>query len=525
MSKHDEHVPVLIAGGGYAGLSMSLFLANQGIQSLLVDRHPGPPMQGRARAINMRTVEIYRALGIAETVAEAGKPFEKDNGVAMCQTLADAEWQWIYDEDAPKTYPDHTAGHAIMADQTSVEPILMAAATARGARQRFNTTLESFDADSSGVTAMVKDRGTGEQRTVRADYLIAADGNRSGIRERLGIDRPGYHVTQPLLSIVFDADIDDLIQRRAVFWIVRNSEIGFGGFVTTATPGRWGLAIPYDPATEPVESIPNERCVRAVRAAVGKAELDVRIVDVSAWEEAVGVAVRYRSGRVFLVGDAAHVWPPAGSMGANSAVQDSHNLAWKLASVLTGQVGDALLDTYEAERRPVALELADLTVRRQQARAGRGEDLDDVDDMLCILGQRYQSSAVLGAKHRTVFGSKLEMTAEPGLRAPHLWLERNGERVGTHDLFSDAFVLLTDEAGRAWCAAAAEVSTPVRAYRIGTGEAELIDLDGQWAARSGVGEGGALLIRPDGYVAWRAENPAANPRAVLGNTLQQLLHR
>ncbi|MBV9846760.1 MAG: FAD-dependent monooxygenase [Kutzneria sp.] len=523
MTTDDERVPVLIVGGGYAGLTMSLFLANQGIRSLLVDRHPGPPLQGRARGINVRTMEIYRSLGIADAIADAGKPFENENGVAVCQTLADPEWQWLVDGDAPKSYPDHSAGHLVMADQTSVEPILMAAATSRGADQRFNILMVSFAADRDGVTAVIEDRTTGRRRTVRADYLIAADGNRSGIREQVGVARPGYQVTQPLLSILFDADLDDIITKRALFWMVRNPEIGFGGFVTTATPGRWGLSIKHDPSTEPMDSISAERLERAVRATVGKPGLDVRIVDVSAWEEAVGVAERFRDGRVFLVGDAAHVWPPAGAMGANSAVQDAHNLAWKLAAVLNGQAGDGLLDSYEAERRPVALELSDLTVRRQRARARHGEDLDGVDDLVCLLGQRYRSVAVLGAEHGEVFDTTVPVMAQPGARAPHLWLEHDRTRVALHDLFNRTFVLLTDEAGEAWCAAAAAMPVPVRAYRIGTSDAELIDLDKAWPTRSGVREGGAVLVRSDGYVAWRSTDSTDNPQGTLAATLRHIL--
>jgi hypothetical protein len=354
---------------------------------------------------------------------------------------------------------------------------------------------------------------------VLADYLIAADGNRSRVRERLGIERPGYRVTQPLLSILFDADLDDIIQKRALFWIVRNQTIGFGGFVSTATPGRWAVSIQYDPA----ESVPTERMVAAIRAVTGKPDLDPTIVDATGWEEAVGVAERYRQGRVFLVGDAAHVWPPAGGFGANSAVQDSHNLSWKLAAVLAGHAGDELLDSYEAERRPVALELARLTVARQEARFGRGEDSNDVDDLVCVLGQRYQSSALLDATHTGVFSDRMHTAAEPGLRAPHLWVTQDGVRVALHDLFGTGFVLLTDEAGTAWLDAAARTGLPVRAYRIGTGDVDLVDVDQAWPDRSGVDEGGAVLVRPDGYVSWCGDGSAEDPHATLAGVLHSIL--
>ncbi|WAL69351.1 FAD-dependent monooxygenase [Amycolatopsis cynarae] len=520
MTTNEERVPVLIVGGGYAGLAASLFLAHHGVRSLLVDRHPGPPMQGRARGINVRTLEIYRALGLDGEVTRAGEPFEQDNGVAMCGTLADQDWQWLFDKEAPKSYPEHSAGQLVMADQNAVEPILASAAVAKGADQRFGTSLVSFEADSDGVSAVVEDHASGTRRSLRADYLIAADGNRSAIRERLGIARPGYRVTQPLLSILFEADLSAVVRQRALFWIIRNPEIGFGGFVSTAVPGRWCLALAHDPEAEPVDSVTVERCERAVRAAAGIPDLPVRIVDVGGWQEAVGVAETYRQGRVFLVGDAAHVWPPAGAMGANSAVQDAHNLAWKLAAVLRGQAGPALLDSYEAERRPVALALADLTLRRQEARFGGGRELADVDDEICILGQRYRSSAVLGAPHDTVFGETLDTAALPGMRAPHLWVERDGERLALHDLLDTSFVLLTGASGDAWHAAAAAGSVPMTAYRMGV---ELTDVDGKWPVRSGLPADGALLVRPDGYVAWRAEGVTADPQETLATALRGIL--
>ncbi|WP_163569030.1 FAD-dependent monooxygenase [Fodinicola feengrottensis] len=189
METFDDRTPVLIAGGGLVGLAASLFLARQGIRSLLVDRHPGVSIHGRARGINQRTMEIYRAFGIEADVLKAGAPFDDEAGVARCETLA-GPWEWLYEQEAPRAWPDLTAGEFCMADQNTVEPILIDAAVNTGAVHRFNTELLSFDSDENGVTARIQDRVTGERRTVRADYLIAADGNRSPIREKLGIARP-----------------------------------------------------------------------------------------------------------------------------------------------------------------------------------------------------------------------------------------------------------------------------------------------------------------------------------------------
>ncbi|HVV24892.1 MAG TPA: FAD-dependent monooxygenase [Pseudonocardiaceae bacterium] len=495
-------IPVLIVGGGYAGLATSLFLSHHGIRSLLVDRHPGVSVQGRARGINQRTMEIYRPLGLQRPIEDAGRVFDDDAGVARCAHLTD-EWLWVYEQEAPRAWPDLTAGAFCMADQNTVEPILIEAARRHGGDIRHNTRMLSFDATDDGVTALVE--GIGE---VNADYLVAADGHRSPIREQIGITRQGAGITQHLASITVDADLSGIVTRRALFWIVVNDDIGFGAFVTTATPNRWGVSVAYDPATESLADFTEERCVRVARSVIG-ADVPVRVVDVAGWQQAVGVADAYRAGRVFLVGDSAHVWPPAGAMGANSAVQDAHNLAWKLAHVLRGKANPSLLDTYEAERRPVALELSRITVARQAARWGDDPERDDVDDVLCTLGQRYRSTAVVGARHDTVFGDTMDTGAAPGTRAPHVWLDPD---TAVHDLCHDEFVLLS--ASAAWCAAADDIARAVRC-----------DVDGDWGKRYRAGEDDAILLRPDGYVAWRHEGLPADPRATLVNALDDILGR
>ncbi|MGV9304182.1 FAD-dependent monooxygenase [Nonomuraea sp. NPDC003727] len=504
---------VLIVGGGYAGLASSLFLSHQGVRCVLVDRHSGVSILGRARGINPRTTEIYRPLGLDAAIKAAGRPFDEESGVARCTTLAD-EWHWISDEKSPRALPELTAGEFGMADQSTVEPILARAARDRGADLRFNTRCVSVEPDADGVTAVIEDRATGERQTIRAGYLIAADGYRGRIREQLGIERTGLGVLRHYLSFVVKADLSQIIRKRALFWIIGGpGAAASGAFAGHAVPGQWGIGLTYDPAVESPDDYPDERLAATAKQLIGR-DVPVEILDRAAWVEAVGVADRYRHGRVFLVGDAAHVWPAAQAMGANSAVQDAHNLAWKLAMVLAGDAGDELLDTYEAERRPVALELADLTVRSQAARFGPNPEDDPVDPIMCVLGQRYRSTAMVGAEHGSVFGESVEQYARPGTRAPHLWLERDGRRIGVHDLFHDSFVLLTGAEGEQWTREKAHV--PVRAYRVGV---DLLDLDAAWQSRYGLGESGAVLVRPDGYVAWRSDSSAMSPAEALRQVL------
>ena len=532
MAATDEHVPVLIVGGGYAGLASALFLARQGVRALLVDRHPGVSIQGRARGINQRTMEIYEPFGVAGRIREAGRPFDSEAGVVRCRTLT-GDWHWILDEDTPRDWPALTAGDFVMADQRSVEPILADQIRAEGGRILTDTHCVSVRAQPDHVVAVLHDRAGGDRRTVRAGYVIAADGTSSGVRDQAGIGRTGPGTTQHWVSIVIEADLEEIVSKRAMLWIVANDEVRLGSLLTTSVPGQWTVSLTYDPALEAPGDFTPARCQAVARAVIG-AQVPVRVLDVAHWQEAVAVADRYRAGRILLVGDSAHVWPPTGAMGANAAVQDAHNLAWKLAGVVNGWAADSLLDSYQAERRPVAQALARLTVRRQQARFGRELGEEDVDDVLCTLGQRYTSAAVLDAAYDEVFADRLELTGWPGTRTPYLRLRLDGRPISVHDLFHDAFVLLTGPGGAGWLEAAAKASAhsgaPLRAYRVGPAAAgaELVDVDGAWPDRTGLGADGALLVRPDGYVAWRAPasgRPGAggDPAARLGDALRQVL--
>ncbi|MEV5754994.1 FAD-dependent monooxygenase [Actinoallomurus sp. NPDC052308] len=529
MTAYDETAQVLIVGGGYAGLTSALFLSHQGVRTVLVDRHPTVSIQGRARGINQRTMEIYRAFGVEPPIEDAGRPFDTESGVVRCERIT-GDWNWVLDEETPRALPDLTAGRFVMADQRSVEPILIEAARRNGAELRFNTQCVSADAYADHVTAVTEDRATGRRRTIRADHLIAADGYRGTIRQRLGIPHTGPGIIQHWVSFVIRADLSEIVKKRALLWIVVNPEVGLGSLLTTSVPDQWTVSVTYDGDKESAADFTIERCARLAKAVIGR-DLPVEVLDIAAWDEAVGVADHYRSGRVFLTGDTAHVWPPTGAMGANAAVQDAHNLAWKLAASIRGWASESLLDTYEAERRPVARALAQITVRRQETRFGSEPGDEDVDDTLCTLGQRYRSAALLDAGHESVYGDSLEHRARPGLRAPHLWLDRGGDRIAVHDLFHDAFVLLTGSDGKPWLDAARDVAgatgVPLRAYRVGPASAgvDLVDVDDAWRDRYDVGTVGAVLVRPDGYTAWRCDAPAGDAAEPLAGALNAILGR
>jgi putative polyketide hydroxylase len=299
---------------------------------------------------------------------------------------------------------------------------------------------------------------------------------------------------------------------------------------------RWVFGTGYSPRYgESIADYPAERVIELVREAAGLPEVAVSLrpqipgTDLTTLGFAIGaqVAQRYREGRIFLVGDAAHLVPPTGGLGANTGIQDAHNLAWKLAAVARGEGGSALLDTYHDERRPVGLLTMEQALARWGSRVGEGTDGETVpllDFAAVAFGYRYRSAAVLGAPEdgRAAFPTA-ELTGQPGTRAPHVWLARDGQRVSTIDLFGCRFVLLTGTNGGAWVEAAQSITgAAVDAYRIGHDE-DLVDVDRPWAEAYGVRDGGAVLVRPDGFVAWRCADVADDPVPVLASAMSDLL--
>jgi tetracenomycin A2 monooxygenase-dioxygenase len=269
----------------------------------------------------------------------------------------------------------------------------------------------------------------------------------------------------------------------------------------------------------------HERCVQLIRTVSGRPDLPVEIAGTVPWEGAQRVADAFNTGRVFLAGDAAHVHPPAGGFGANTGIHDAHNLSWKLAAVLRGWAPPALLDSYDAERRPLGTAMAEQALLRNRIRHNHAsaEDLAGmVDDIVVTLGYRYRSGAVVGEEWQGVLPpSGLVLRGEPGSRAPHVWLRRDGARISTVDLFDTAFVLLTGPSGTAWRTAAAALAQrtgiPLRCHTIGAGGD--LTAEGDWLSAYGIGERGAVLVRPDAFVSWRCADGSDEPEAVLGDIL------
>jgi len=524
----DINVPVLIAGGGPVGLCTSLLLSRFGVPSLLVERHPATSIHPRARGVNVRTMELLRTWGLEDDVREAGRPLENATEVVWAESLAGRELRRVTAggrrENVRPVSPTTGCGCA----QDELEPVLLASAQSHGVGSiAFDHELIGVEPGTAEVTAAVRNNSTGQEMTVQAAYLVAADGADSGVRQALQVAALGPGILNQQIGIYVEAPLGPLVaERPALLYFIENAAIS-GLFAAVDNADRWVFytARPAD-WDQAAGGFPAGRCTELVRLAAGLPDLAVRVLAVLPWTMAAQTAERFRVGRVFLAGDAAHLIPPVGGYGMNTGIQDAHNLAWKLAGVLAGWASPSLLDTYEAERLPVArfvTEQALLNMRQP----GRAEQFATLG---LALGVAYDSAAVVpdGTPAPQVANPVIDYVpaARPGRRAPHAWLRRNGQRVSAIDLFDTAFTLLAGASGQRWRDAAAtaaqDLGVPLAACTVGPG-GDLGDEDGTWAQVYGIGPDGAVLIRPDGHVAWRSAAAGTEPHAELVRVLHTVL--
>ncbi|MDT7800067.1 MAG: putative polyketide hydroxylase [Actinomycetota bacterium] len=530
---HDHETSVLVAGGGITGLSAAFFLARQGVGVTLVERHPSTAIMPQARAFNARSLEIFRTFGLEEEIREHQSILAGMPEMIGADTLAGAERFRVDMLARVRPGEISPAGWALI-DQDELERLVRAHAEDAGADVRFATELVSFENAGEGVRATVRDLGTGTESRIRADYLIAADGNRAGIRHRLGVEADGPGVLGHAAHFLFDADLDGVLRDRRFLLAYFDQPRTGTVLCPLGRRGRWMLGVPFQ-AGESLDDFTEQRCAELARAAVGVPDLELTLVPpVPGWSRMptdvrIGamVARSYRAGRVFFAGDCAHVVPPTGSFGASTGIADAHNLAWKLAAVLHGQAGPDLLDTYEAERLPVARATMDTALRILDARhGGEGEDATRIDEVAMAHGYRYRSAAVCtepGTPDSPVADPRTP-TGRPGLRAPHIWLERNGSRVSTLDLCAGSFTLLAGADGASWVTAAETVAVAtgidLRAHRVDDG---VQDPGKRFPEAYGISASGASLVRPDGFVAWRAVETSAQPERELSQVLRGVL--
>ncbi|QWF79308.1 FAD-dependent monooxygenase [Amycolatopsis sp. CA-230715] len=498
-------VPVVIVGGGTVGLSTAVFLGHHGVRSLVLERRKAPSAHPRALGVSPRTFEFFREAGLHEEV-NAATVTSTALWKANARTVAEIDHSRA---PAPSTAesavsPENPRGHC---PQDRLDAVLLPAARERGATVEFGAEVTAVDQDADGVTVTLADG-----RAIRAAYLVGADGVNTKVRHALGIGTSGPgEVGGTTMNILFAADLVGHFGSMPTMVEVRHPDAS--GMLLAVGEGRWVLHVPLPDGEEPTA----ERCLAWIRTAIG-ADVPVEVLNAMPWRATMRMATEFRRGRAFLVGDAARAITPLGALGLNTGVADAHNLAWKLAMVLAGTAGDGLLDTYHDERHAVA----ELVTRQAELRwenpplhwdpaaaAGRAA-VGMWHQPMVLMGYRYDSSAVVDPV--TVVPSTedvaVSLNGDAGSRLPHRWIAPGKSTV---DLIGPGFAVLTGPGGEAWCEAARK--NGLRATR----------LDADWAASVTLADDGALLVRPDGFIAWRTET-AADP-ALLGKILAMVTSR
>jgi putative polyketide hydroxylase len=527
-----EDVPVLFSGGGLVGLSTAMFLAQHGISSVAVERLRGGSQLPRAAFFHMRTLEMFRSAGIEDQVREqSSKEFEPEGAIVLMDTLAGKVLAGLIpslNEGVEALSPCRR----LFVTQPGLEPILRARAEQAGASVIEGHEVIGVEQDADGVTATIRDVDSGDERRIRAKYLVGADGAHSKVRDLLGIEFDGRGVFSNAITIYFHAPLAQYVVGKALSVIyVKNAELsgffrmdkdGNSGFLVVNTVGDTSRP----EAASPANDVRPEHLIELVRFGAGVPDLPVTIDGVARWRATSDVARRFQEGRVFLAGDAAHLMPPNGGFGGNTGIHDGHNLAWKLALVLKGIAGPQLLTTYEIERRPVGKFTVEQAYTRYVTRSATYLGAKDyqplANDFNIELGYIYRSPAII-AEDDIERGSEdpRESQGRPGSRAPHVWIDKDGHRVSTLDLFGRGFVLLTSPGGSGWVHASRAAARQITGLDF---DAHVIQSD-KFATEYGISDNGAVIVRPDGFVAWRAKEITSDPGRTVADVLATVLMR
>ena len=578
---------VLIIGTGPAGSATAALLASYGIENMVVNRYRWLANTPRAHITNQRTMEVLRDLG-PEVEAEAYMHATEQDLMGenvFCESLAGEEIGRMksWGKHPLSRAEHHLSSPTRMNDlpQTFMEPILFSTACERGTQGRMSTEYLRHTQDADGVTTTLLDRLSGREFEVRSKYLVGADGGNSLVAEHAKLPIEGQMGVGGSMNILFRADLSRYVAHRpsVLYWVMQpGADVGgIGmGLVRMIRPwNEWLIVWGYD-INEPAPEVDEAFATGVARQLVGDPDLEIELLSANTWTVNNAYATNMQNGRVFIMGDAAHRHPPSNGLGSNTSIQDGFNLAWKLAAVLKGQAGAALLDTYTRERAPIAKQI----VTRANQSIGEfgpifealgmtgGTDVDKIQasmDARCDatadaikqrdaireaiafkkyefdahgieMNQRYKSDAVVtDGQMEPGFALDAELhyqpTTWPGARLPHVWVfdHDTGAQVSTLDLCGrGAFALLTGIGGEAWVTAANSIADEfgitVHSHVIGPRRA-YVDHTGDWARASEVSDTGCVLVRPDHHVCWRADEMVDDPTAELRRVLNTILAR
>lgn len=582
----DITTDVLVIGTGPAGSATAALLATYGVENLVINRYRWLANTPRAHITNQRTMEVLRDLG--RDVEDEAYMFATEQDLmgenVFCTSLTGEEIGRMKSWGKhPLSRAEHllsSPSHMNDLPQTFMEPLLFKTACSRGSQPRMSTEYLNHQQDADGVTTTCLDRLTGKEITIRSKFLVGADGGNSKVAEHADLSFEGRMGVGGSMNILFEADLSRYVAHRpsVLYWVLQpGADVGgIGmGLVRMIRPWHeWLIVWGYD-INQPAPDVTEDFAVKVVRDLVGDQELTPRIKSVSTWTVNNMYATKMANGRVFCMGDATHRHPPSNGLGSNTSIQDAFNLAWKLAAVLKGQAGAGLLDSYNAERAPIAKQIVTRAnksieefgpifkalglldsvdpVKMQENMDARCDDTDEAELQRAAIreaiafkvyefdahgvemNQRYRSNAVIAdGQQEPAFEKDAELhyqpTTWPGARLPHAWLfGDDGRKVSTLDLTGHGvFTVLTGIGGDGWVEAAkalgGEFGMTITVHKIGPRQ-EWQDFAGEWANAREIRDAGALLVRPDHHVAWRSESMAADPEGEFRRVLKSILDK
>lgn len=549
----EDSVDVAIVGGGPVGLSAAICLGKLGITSRLFEQNAATSFHPRGHVISGRTMEIFRIWDVEDAVNAAALPIERHAGIGFVESLMGTEIGSIQTRgDEARDAFERSISPSLKRScpQDVLEPILRKAAEKlESVDIRFGTRVTDISQSEAAVSLSWQDEDGGQGKTT-ARFLIAADGARSFVRDALGVAMTGGSMGQQI-GVYFKADLWNAVKSRPyLLWWVYNATTT-GVLISLDGRYRWTYNFAYG-ADESRHDYTEARCLDILRAVIGDPSVEIEIENIMPWRMQARLIEHFRVGRTFFAGDAAHPLPPTGGQGMNTGIADVHNLVWKLKLVLDGTAPDALLDSYDEERRPVAGFNVEQSARnaKKMAEAGlsgilqadtsvsgglSGADAPRIRAQLAAaipaqrehfdypgqtFGYGYQSRLITpdGTRQTPMEVDHYVPDARPGNRAPHFWARTATGPISSIDLFDGSgFTLLTGTEGAAWTTAFQRIlrdsGLAGAAYRVG----QSLDLEPEtdWLALYQISQSGAVLVRPDGHVAFRVAALTKDPVAAL----------